>query len=271
MVRPATAAAVSASISTPVLSTVRTRASTVIVDRRVSSVKLTSTPVMRRGWQSGIRSGVLLAARMPAVRATPYTSPLASWPARAAASVAGFIATVTRATASRTVSALAETSTMRASPAGLRWERPRNPGIPRGKVMRRARRCSSDVLAGARVTDHGFHLVFRDELQLLQLAHAPLLIRGEEASVAEGGQLFVVLLVVVVELAELVAFGGEPLYHDIGVRHGNLPARSEDEASRLCASGRLSIGPRAPCQCVLPWGLPRFQSCRLQGCLCISA
>jgi hypothetical protein len=31
-----------------------------MVDRRVSSVKLTSTPVMRRGWQSGIRSGVPL-------------------------------------------------------------------------------------------------------------------------------------------------------------------------------------------------------------------
>jgi hypothetical protein len=27
-----------------------------------------------------------------------------------------------------------------------------------------------------------------------------------------------------VELAELMAFGGEALYHDIGVRHGNLPA-----------------------------------------------
>src|SRR6185295_4308858 len=142
---------------------------------------------------------------------------------------------------------------------GLRWERPRNPGIPLGRVMRRVRRCASDVLAGARVTDHGFHLVFRDELQLLELAHAPLLIGGEEASIAEGGQLFVVLLVVVVQLAELVVFGGEPLYHDIGVRHGNLPAGSEDEASRLCASGRLSIGPRASLPSVLPWGLPRLQ------------
>ncbi len=94
-----------------------------------------STPVMRSGWQSGIRSGVRLAAMMPAVRATPNTSPLASCPARTAASVDGFILRVTCATASRTVSPLAETSTIRASPAGVRCERPRNPGISRLGVM----------------------------------------------------------------------------------------------------------------------------------------
>ena len=130
-VRPATAAAVSASISTPVLSTVRTRAWTVIVERRESSANSTSTPVIRSGWQRGIRSGVRLAAMMPAVRATPSTSPFASWPARTAARVAAFIFRVTRATASRTVSALVETSTIRASPAGVKWERPRKPGISR--------------------------------------------------------------------------------------------------------------------------------------------
>src|SRR5689334_21561860 len=136
-VRPATAPAVRASISTPVLSTVRTRASTVMVERRASSEKSTSTPVMRRGWHSGMRSGVRLAAMMPAVRATPSTSPLASCPARTAARVAAFILRVTRAAASRTVSDLAETSTMRASPAGVRCERPRNPGISRGGYIGR--------------------------------------------------------------------------------------------------------------------------------------
>src|SRR5262249_49752926 len=48
-VRPATAAAVSASISTPVLSTVRTRASMVTVERLSSRANVTSQPVMRRG------------------------------------------------------------------------------------------------------------------------------------------------------------------------------------------------------------------------------
>jgi hypothetical protein len=38
--------------------------------------------------------------------------------------------------------------------------------------------------------------------------------------------------VVVVELAELVAFGGEPLYHDIGLRHGNLPAAMLERVRR---------------------------------------
>src|SRR5262245_1453103 len=159
---------------------------------------------------------------MPAVRATPYTSPLASCPARAAARVDGFIATVTRATASRTVSAFAETSTMWASPAGVRWERPRNPAIPRAGLMGGARRDSSDVLGGARLSDHGLHLVLDDELQLLEFAHAPLLIRGQEASIAESGQLLVVLPVVLVELAELVALGGEALDQSVGVGHADL-------------------------------------------------
>src|SRR6266498_1975557 len=83
-VRPATAAAVNASISTPVLSTVRTRARMVTAQRLASRAKVTSQPVIRSGWQSGIRSDVRLAAMMPAVRATPSTSPLADWPARMA-------------------------------------------------------------------------------------------------------------------------------------------------------------------------------------------
>ena len=115
---PATAAAVSASISTPVLSTVRTRASMVTVERLSSRAKAMSQPVMRSGWQRGIRSGVRLAAMIPAVRATPSTSPLAICPARMALSVAGRIVSTTRATASRAVSFFGETSTIRASPDG---------------------------------------------------------------------------------------------------------------------------------------------------------
>src|SRR5262249_48896863 len=156
-----------------------------------------------------MRSGVRLAARMPAVRATPKTSPFASWPARAAESVAGLILMVARATASRTVSGLAETSTIRASPEALRWGRPRNPGPPRGADMRRVKRLASGVQP--RVTNHDFHAVLRDELELLELADAPLLIEGEERAPVQRRQLLVVLPVLGLELAELLAFGGQPL------------------------------------------------------------
>src|SRR6266849_8653587 len=105
------------------------------VERLSSGVKLTVTLVMRRGWQRGIRSGVRLAAMMPAVRATPRTSPLARPPARMAARVAGRILRATRATASRAVSDLGDTSTIRASPDGLTWERPRKPGASRDGDM----------------------------------------------------------------------------------------------------------------------------------------
>ena len=139
-VSAATVTAVSASISTPVLSTVRTRASTprVPLPRRASNV--TSTFVRRSGWQSGISSEVRLAARIPAVRAVPSTSPFGASPWRTALRVAGFILMIARATASRTVSGLADTSTMRASPRGERCERPRKPSSRaafRGRTARR--------------------------------------------------------------------------------------------------------------------------------------
>src|SRR2546429_1321003 len=103
-VSAATLTAVSASISTPVLSTVLTRASTASSPRRRSSANVTSTPVRRSGWQRGMSWGVRLAARMPAVRATPRTSPLGALPRRMTRSVAGAILRTARATASRTVS-----------------------------------------------------------------------------------------------------------------------------------------------------------------------
>src|SRR5262245_63282610 len=222
-VSPATAAAVSASISTPVLSTVRTRASTVTVDRFWSMRKLMSAPVMRSGWQRGISSGVRLAPMIPAVRATPRTSPFTSCPARTATTVAAFIFNVTRATASRTVSDLAETSTIRASPAGVRWERPRNAGVSRDPVMNASRE-PSGVHRGSRVANDELHPVLRDQLELLQLAHAPLLVWGEKASPVQGRQLFVVLSVLVVELLELVVFLGEPLDQSFGIGHEDLLA-----------------------------------------------
>src|SRR5258705_883601 len=202
-VRPATAAAVSASISTPVLSTVRTRAWMVTVERLSSRAKLTSQPVIRRGWQGGMSSGVRLAAMIPAVRATPSTSPLAVCPARIAWRVAGRIFTITCATASRAVSFFGETSTIRASPDGVRWERPRKPRPSRDGGMG----CSvcfyaSGVRGVARVADHRLHAVLAHQLELLQLADSPLLVRGEKSETVELSQLDFVADVVLLERAE---------------------------------------------------------------------
>src|SRR5262245_44841091 len=60
---------------------------------------------------------------MPASRATARTSPFGIVPAAIAASVAGRIVTSPRATASRAVTSLAETSTMRARPRRSIWDR----------------------------------------------------------------------------------------------------------------------------------------------------
>src|SRR6266511_578606 len=75
--------------------------------------KLTSTEPTRSGWQRGIRSGVRLAAWMPATRATARTSPLV-------------IAPRARAMARRWLASLGVTSTIRARPSGSRWVRPRS-------------------------------------------------------------------------------------------------------------------------------------------------
>src|SRR5579872_878138 len=114
----ATETAVSASISTPVLPVTRTSAS--ISTASSSTVSSTATREIGSGWQSGIRSLVLFAARMPATRATPSASPLGTSPARSRAAVAGAIRTRPRATARRLVSAFSVTSTMCASPASFR-------------------------------------------------------------------------------------------------------------------------------------------------------
>src|ERR1700694_284320 len=120
-VRPATAAAVRASISTPVRPV--TRAVARIRPPSSTSSKSTATLVIGSGWQSGMSSAVRLAAMIPATRATPRASPLASSESRIARSVSGAILTRHSAVASRRVSALAPPSTIRAAPDSSRWVR----------------------------------------------------------------------------------------------------------------------------------------------------
>src|SRR4051812_891269 len=121
MVRQATDTAVNASISTPVWPVTRTVART--TRPVLSGAMSTATCVIGRGWQSGINSCVFFAARIPAMRAAPSTSPFLALPASTRSSVAGAMTTRPSAIATRPVAALAETSTMRASPPLARWVR----------------------------------------------------------------------------------------------------------------------------------------------------
>src|SRR5215470_20351177 len=164
-------------------------------------------------------SGVRLAAMMPAVRATPSTSPLASWPARMACRVAARIFTSTCATASRAVSRLGETSTMRASPDGVRWERPRNPRPSRDGGMGCAGYCRSGVRGVARVADHRLHSVLAHQLELLQLADPPLLIRGEKSEAVQLPELSLVANVLFLERAEFGVLCREPSDQRLQIGH----------------------------------------------------
>src|SRR5580704_10056442 len=121
MVRQATDTAVSASISTPVWPDTFTRAVTRMPGSLASGVTSTSTCDNRSGWHSGISSWVRLAAMMPAMRAVPSTSPFLASPLRTMSSVFAVISTRPSATATRSVAALAETSTMWASPPLPIW------------------------------------------------------------------------------------------------------------------------------------------------------
>jgi hypothetical protein len=109
---PATATAVSASISTPVRSAVRATA----MSDTPESVTVTSTltPCRPIGWHSGIRSGVRLAPAIPAMRATASASPLGTCPVRSAATASADSSTRPDAHATRAVTSLPDTSTMRA-------------------------------------------------------------------------------------------------------------------------------------------------------------
>ena len=119
--RPATVAAVSASISTPVRSAVRTVAQ--MRTPSSSTARSTAQPCTPMTCARGSRSGTRLAAAIPATRATASTSPLGTLPSRRAATTPGAQATKAVAPAVRTVGALAVTSTMRAAPASSRWVR----------------------------------------------------------------------------------------------------------------------------------------------------
>src|SRR5258705_7526501 len=99
-----------------------------------AKAKSTSILVVAMGWQSGIRSAVLLAAEMPAIRATERTSPFLAAPRRIKESVAGFIRTSTAARAVRWVTGFSPTSTIRAAPERSRWV---------NRVMRRLSQFSS--------------------------------------------------------------------------------------------------------------------------------
>src|SRR5258705_4949305 len=66
-------------------------------------------------------SCVFLPAMMPAMRAAPSTSPFLASPLSTRSSVARAITTRPSATATRSVAAFADTSTMRASPLLPRW------------------------------------------------------------------------------------------------------------------------------------------------------
>src|SRR5262249_57662264 len=68
------------------------------------------------GWEGGVRWWVRLAAMMPATGATPSTSPFLASPLSTVSSVFAAMTTRPSAIASRSVTALAPTSTMRASP-----------------------------------------------------------------------------------------------------------------------------------------------------------
>src|SRR3984885_3097870 len=125
----ATETAVSASISTPVRSAVRAVA--VIVTPSSSTTMSIVTECSPIGWQSGIRSGVRLAPWMPAILATASASPLGTVPSRSAATAAADSSTRPDAVATRAVTSLADTSTMRACPTASRWVRSRAaPGPP---------------------------------------------------------------------------------------------------------------------------------------------
>src|SRR6478609_3574292 len=79
---------------------------------------VTSMAASGSGWQSGIRVDVLFAAMMPASRAVCTASPFFRAPARTRRRAAADMRTRPRATASRAVTGLPPTSTIRAWPSG---------------------------------------------------------------------------------------------------------------------------------------------------------
>src|ERR1700744_3310425 len=107
-----------------------------------------------------MNSCVFFAARMPAIRAVAKTSPFFACPERQSASVSACMTTRPSATAARSVTALAETSTMWASPlsercvrSGIRLRSHRACGLRRLALQQSARRAGDVLLPHQRFAD----------------------------------------------------------------------------------------------------------------------
>ena len=90
---------------------------------RTPYVRPTVTPDSDSGWHSGTRSGVRLAAMIPATRATASASPFGTSPDLSSATTSADTSTRPDAVAVRAVTSLPETSTIRAAPASSTWVR----------------------------------------------------------------------------------------------------------------------------------------------------
>ena len=86
-------------------------------------MKSTLTFVRGSGWHSGMSSLVRLVAMMPAMRATPSTSPFFTVPLCTAAKASAFMVIMPWAVASRVVTGFALTSTITALPAASKCVR----------------------------------------------------------------------------------------------------------------------------------------------------
>ena len=114
----------SASISTPVTPVVFTRARISITPgSSAARFRSTATPVSGSGWHRGTRSGVRLAAMMPAMRATARASPLGRVPSSIWSTTSALVVSRDEAIATLAVTALADTSTMWAEPSSRTWVR----------------------------------------------------------------------------------------------------------------------------------------------------
>src|SRR5262245_31119685 len=102
-----------------------------------------STLLTASGWHNGISSWVFLAAMMPAMRATPSTSPFLALPERTRSSVAALMRTKPAATATRSVAGFSDTSTMRAAPPRSIWVR----FFAIASARRRGRRVAGRIVA----------------------------------------------------------------------------------------------------------------------------
>lgn len=167
-VKAAVDAAVNASISTPVLPS----HSTVARISMLASVCFKSTLTCETGigWQSGMRSGVRLAAMMPATLAIPSTSPFFIWLSRISLSaVSSEKRTVQAAVAMREVTFFWAIDTMCAAPDSETWVNfgPAAPGLLSSLASWRREVENHRVLvAGVERCDQGRGLPFKRRFTL---------------------------------------------------------------------------------------------------------